>query len=223
MTNQGKDEDRLLEKVGQIKENIKANVIQPALDITNLLEDVEEGLNWRKTILSSTSEDITLNLLPINSLEKKFERVDQKIAQGAPDILVAESLVASATSDISVFNTSDYITYAAEGGAVPFSPPDTTRLLRQNHLDQMLQKVTGNNYLVKKRKGAWNSYSMNDSVSREQACHSMREILTILLDKFAKDNDVKNASWWTQDPDVGSGKVSKRQKNKVFCLGGNYF
>ena len=39
MKNQGKDEDRLLEMVGQIKEKTKNEVIQQGLDVIKLLEE----------------------------------------------------------------------------------------------------------------------------------------------------------------------------------------
>jgi hypothetical protein len=53
-----------------------------------------------------------------------------------------------------------------------------------------------------------------------QACHTAREILTVILDRFADPSAVKRTGWWTPVAETGDG-VSKRQKLRflVACDG----
>jgi len=221
MENKGTDEDWLLGEFARTKETIQANVIIPALDLVKGLEEGEQHLHRRKMILSSTSEDITITSLPTKYLEKELKKVEQGIVQEGWNVRDAERIVSSMVSSIAGMTTSDYITvYCSTGGEsweFPF-PLNINRKARQNYIDQELRDISGNDEFVERRKGAWSSYFVGDSESRKQACHSMREILTQLLDEFAKEDDVKRTPWWAWDTNAPRG-VSKRQKLRFFVYG----
>jgi len=222
MENKGTDEDRLLETLGRIKETVRANAIKPALDMVKGIEEGEQYLHWRKKNLFSTSVDITIESLPTPYHEKNLERAEQVIVQVGGNIRDAERIVSSMVSSIAGMTTSDYLTVCCSIGGevreVRIYPPNINRSVRQGHIDQDLRNISGNDEFVERRKGAWSSYFVGDSESRKQACHSMREILTQLLDEFAKEDDVKRTPWWAWDTNAPRG-VSKRQKLRFFVYG----
>jgi hypothetical protein len=96
--------------------------------------------------------------------------------------------------------------------------PKINNIEIQNELDQHLKDLFGNDELVEKRKGAWATFNMDTPASISQACYSMRDILTNILDKFCEVDEVKKASWWKEVKKTTFG-VSKKQKIKYFLVG----
>jgi hypothetical protein len=107
-------------------------------------------------------------------------------------------------------------------GQVKITYPAFDRSGVQKTIDQRLRGLEGGERLIEKRQGAWKTFALGGPESFGQACHSMREILTALLDDFCPEDKVKEAEWWQAAPDTRVG-VSKRQKIRYFIIGPKVF
>ncbi len=64
----------------------------------------------------------------------------------------------------------------------------------------------------------WQTYlSITEKPHVKQAAHSMREVISILLQKLARDEDVMNSDWFK--PEKDDGKPTQRQRVKYAILG----
>ena len=104
------------------------------------------------------------------------------------------------------------------GDVFKITLPEIDRTEAAADLDRLLQGLTGTDVLSLQRRGAWAAFEQATPESLSQAAHSMRKILTTLLDRFANNDMVKKAVWWTATPDTRDG-VSKRQKVRFFVVG----
>jgi hypothetical protein len=132
---------------------------------------------------------------------------------------------ACATSGSGVFTSfrAEYVslpqaTYGEAGpiGRIDFDKCPFDQKKIQQDLDSFIVNIDSE--LVNKRKGAWEAFvsSRNDKYS--QACYSMRDVLTKILDKFCSVDSVRSAEWWSYVTDTKEG-VSKKQKIKYFICG----
>lgn len=87
----------------------------------------------------------------------------------------------------------------------------------QHDLDDLLRWTTGRDDLGERRRDAWMTLERATPESAAQACHSMRELLTHLLDTYAKNVEVMKAGWWQPEAQTRDG-VSKRHKVKYLMI-----
>jgi len=73
--------------------------------------------------------------------------------------------------------------------------------------------------LESKRQGAWHTFHGTSSDRLRQACHSMREVIRLLLDKLAPDDMVKAAPWYEKPADTKSDVTRKQRVH--YCLSGH--
>jgi len=72
--------------------------------------------------------------------------------------------------------------------------------------------------LEKARRGAWETLESGSAAALSQAAHSMREVLTKLISKYASNDDVKRCPWWARAPDAKDG-VSLAQRLRCLIYG----
>lgn len=98
-----------------------------------------------------------------------------------------------------------------------FNFPVLDRTAVWQEMDDRLRNL-GLSELVEKRKGAWETFRRAGTDANSQACYSMRDVLTELLDEYAPVEEVKKADWWEPD-ETRTHDVSKRQKIRYFVWG----
>ena len=96
--------------------------------------------------------------------------------------------------------------------------PEGDAVARRRRLGPQLEAALPGHDLEARLKGAWQAFHGGSPDGIAQASHSMRAILTTLLDKLAPVKAVKRAPWWTEEPQTTLG-VSKRQKIRYFLVG----
>ena len=73
--------------------------------------------------------------------------------------------------------------------------------------------------LETKRLGVWQTFYGNSTDKLGQSAHSMREVIRLLLDRLAPDEQIIAAPWYS--PPKGAGKSPITRKMRVrFCLSG---
>jgi hypothetical protein len=143
-------------------------------------------------------------------LKNELDQASRVILGDIFRISSAESTVQMVvSSSVSLTVASSLRTGHAPNTLAPTLYHDAT----QHDLDDLLRWTTGLDDLGERRREAWMTLERGTPESAAQACHSMREILTHLLDAFAKNADVKKAGWWQPDAQTRAG-VSKRHKVK---------
>ena len=83
-------------------------------------------------------------------------------------------------------------------------------------LDEKLEKI--NSDWPKRRKGAWDAFNSVSSDKLAQASHTMRDILSKLISKWASNDDVKRSGWWANADNTESG-VSLKQRIRYLLYG----
>ena len=135
-------------------------------------------------------------------------------------LLAGEARLSSARSDIQliVSGSTSMALQSAVITTIPLgSAPAYRRIDAQRELDDLLKALTGSDDLTNQRNAAWRALGLGGAEHGLQAAHSMREVLTQLLDRFAPNDAVKQAGWWTHAPNTRDG-VSKRQKLRYFMV-----
>lgn len=136
----------------------------------------------------------------------------------------ADTGISSALSTVQFIvsgSTSGAVGTALEStGPVLITAPTFQRESAQSDLDEHLTTLWGGGSLAERRRDAWLAFHRGTPESSTQACHTLREILTDILDRFAPNDDVKSAPWWKPDPQTRDG-VSKRHKVKYLVICGD--
>lgn len=136
-------------------------------------------------------------------------------------LIDAEPAVSSALSTVQFTvagATSGAVGSAFEAtGPVLIGAPTFERASAQADLDEHLRALWGDGSLAERRRDAWLNFYRGTPESSTQACHTLREILTAILDRFAPNDDVKTAPWWKPDTQTRDG-VSKRHKVKYLVI-----
>lgn len=144
------------------------------------------------------------------------------LSAGLAEVSSASSqiqMVVAGSSTLATSIVSEIFTLVPSGQEPPdLGFPQIPRGTTEATLDRSLSTITGNEELSQRRRGAWQAFHTGGSDDLAQATHSMREILTSLLDQFSPNSAVKNAPWWTLVPETRDG-VSKVQKLKYFIIG----
>lgn len=83
-------------------------------------------------------------------------------------------------------------------------------------LSRLLSEVDSS--LELKRQGAWQTFNGTSTDRLRQACHSMREVVRLLLDYLAPDDMVKAAPWYAKPANTTS-EVTRRMRVR-YCLSG---
>lgn len=86
----------------------------------------------------------------------------------------------------------------------------------QEELERLLNEI--DLALNERRKGAWYAFQSGSPDKRGQAAHSMRDILSALISKWASNEDVKKAEWWECEENTRDG-VSLRQRLRFLLFG----
>ena len=105
-----------------------------------------------------------------------------------------------------------YERYTLRNFSVVCGPEDSTEL------GELL--VREDPTLEEKRIGAWQTLASGSADALSQAANSMREVLRVLISKYASNNDVKTCSWWVPAPDA-ENDVSRAQRLRLLIYGGN--
>lgn len=128
-------------------------------------------------------------------------------------------VVVSGSSTLATGLVSEIFTAVPVGKDPPeLHLPVTDRGSLEATLDNSLTSFTGVEDLAQRRRGAWQTFYSGGEDRLAQAAHSIREILTTLLDDFSPNNAVMAAPWWTPVKDTHDG-VSKAQKLQYFIIG----
>lgn len=147
-------------------------------------------------------------------LKRELEQANRVIVGDIFRISSAESTVQMiVSSSVSLTVASALRTGQAPNTLAPALYHDAT----QHDLDDLLRWVTGRDELSERRREAWMTLERGTPESAAQACHSMRELLTHLLDTFSQNIEVKKAGWWQHDAQTRDG-VSKRHKVKYLMI-----
>lgn len=130
-------------------------------------------------------------------------------------------VVSSGTAAFASGSIADRLVLAPQGHPVfQLSIPEGDGAARRNRLAKKVEAVLPGYGLPDRLDGAWTAFYGGSQDSLAQAAHSMREVLTALLDELAPVKAVRGAPWWKEVPDTAQG-VSKRQKIKFFLVGDN--
>lgn len=86
----------------------------------------------------------------------------------------------------------------------------------QQELDILLDEIGPE--LNQRRKGAWYVFHSGSPDKQAQAAHSMRDVLSVFISRWASNEDVKKAEWWKYANDTEDG-VSLRQRIRFLLYG----
>jgi hypothetical protein len=86
----------------------------------------------------------------------------------------------------------------------------------EKELDFELDKIDLS--LSKRRRGAWETLYSSSQDKIPQAAHSIRDIFSHIISKYASNADVKKADWWKEDRQAKDG-VSLRQRIRILLFG----
>lgn len=187
------------------------------------LYDWLETEAWPKLVEQGRTDLVTGSLGPSSarSYSEHLDRAERLLAANKKAARLAlgdVSMVSSGTSTASGSTAlSFYVTVGDTAKKANLQFPNLDRHRVQARIDERLRDL-GASDLIAKRQGAWKALQRGASDASSQACHSMREILTELLDHFAPPEDVQRAPWWRRDPEATDG-VTKRQKVRFFVAG----
>lgn len=144
-----------------------------------------------------------------------LDRSMHEVSSARSDI----QIVVSGSSTVATGIVSEIFTAIPVGEDPPdLRLPVTDRRTTEAALDLKLTKLTGSEDLAQRRRGAWQAFYSGGEDNLAQATHSLREILTTLLDDFSPNAAVKAAPWWKPVKDTRDG-VSKAQKIQYFIIG----
>jgi hypothetical protein len=153
---------------------------------------------------------------------QRLTKAKEALHQGHQFIQTAQFDVGFVVSSVSTAVTGVIVNVQVNKGTSPgqvkITYPEIDRSGIQVEIDRRLRALEGGERLVERRQGAWKTFSLGGPDRLAQACHSIREILTALLDDFCAEDTVKAAAWWEAAPDTRAG-VSKSQKIKYFIIG----
>jgi hypothetical protein len=143
----------------------------------------------------------------LGNLQPQVGALEQTLAPIEFGVGAATSSMATVYSGVAA----DVLQQEPEISVISF---DRTR--EQDELDHRLRDLSGDPTLGERRRGAWQTYKRGTREARIQACHTLREILTHLLDNYATSKAVQGAVWWKPPKE---GKPTKRQKIRFFMIG----
>lgn len=151
-----------------------------------------------------------------------IKQAEENLLGAQWNISSARSYVQVVSSGTAVFasgSIADRIVLAPAGDPVfKLQVPEGNADARRTRLAEKLDRLLPGLGMPARLHGAWTTFYGGSQDSLAQAAHSMREILTVLLDELAPVKEVKAAPWWKEVPDTAQG-VSKRQKIKFFLVG----
>lgn len=153
------------------------------------------------------------------SQEPLLDRAEQALRRIDGDVVSlssqATASVVSGTTMVSGMATS----MVSVGIQLPQALPQFDRAAKQRRIDDRLRDLAGDDRLGQRHRGAWEAYRLGTREGRVQACHTMRDIVMLLFDHYAKQSDVRGASWWR--PAVPERDPSRRDQLRYFILGPN--
>ena len=86
------------------------------------------------------------------------------------------------------------------------------------YLNDFVKKFPDVGDLVRIRKGAWDNFYSGIDSNLLFASHGMREILSKIIAKWATNEEVKKAEWWTVSDGTASG-ITLRQRLRYLIFG----
>jgi len=159
--------------------------------------------------------DLTCHMY-IDTAMTNLKFADAEVNQAASGVSVFLSTLATPCTEVYSWAVLD-----ASAGTLsphPLKPLvyDTSHV--QQRLASSLLALDTSGKLVKRRSGAWDAFHSSSVDGLSQACHSMREVLTVLLDRHAPNNKVIEAAWWSSNKQAKDG-VTKRHKIAYLIFG----
>jgi len=172
------------------------------------LNDLQNNPEFENDILEYYDSLSEIDRLTCES-EEEFKNLEKQLDIAASGVIVTAT-TATITPSMLFAHISNWNSENPHN-LIDIQRPDFNRDSIERDLDQRLDELDPNNNLVKWRKGSWQSFYSGFFDGLKNACHSMRNILTHLLDNLAENDLVKQADWWICDENTRDG-VSKRQK-----------
>jgi hypothetical protein len=201
---------------------------EQAQDASRLAETADRGvraIDWlRNEVWPHVSSSTSAEFWRVSGdiYYREIGRAKEALTQSQFNLSSATSHVQLVVSGSTGFTNSAYnaviSSVPAEGPRIEITPIDLQRGSLQAALDEQLGSLANGKQLVAMRKGAWRTLYSGSPDAAAQACHSMREILTNILDHAAPNDQVKAAVWWRHVPETQDG-VSKRQKLRYLLIG----
>lgn len=150
----------------------------------------------------------------LESAEKAMDEGEEAAKAAFTDVGFVASGMSTATGS-TVTSARGHL--EKDGDTFNLTFPQFDRGRKQQRIDRQLRQLDAGD-LVDGRHGAWEAFRRDAADANAQACHSMRGVLTDLLDQYSPVEEVQRAEWWEPDDDARDG-VTKRQKIRYFVAG----
>lgn len=210
------------QRLHKISEKGRRQIYQTR-QVVRRAEEGEQFIDWLESELWPKAGHDLSTALPSSAFSNKhLDIAERQLAEAGEaaeraaisvNIVVASSSTATGSVVSELFHASP-----AAADEIRKSWPRFDRTAIQERIDRELSELPDGRRLVERRRGAWAAFEAGGADSPSQACHSMRELLTALLDRYADNSSVKQAAWWEPATDTAHG-VSKRQKIRYFISG----
>ena len=180
----------------------------------------EQGLA-NVTFIQTHYTDFDTTLPEYSLITNTFDFFINSYPSISADLYTASAITEKSSNLVatgSLLGTSAMNIYASMAPTLDLSSPPFSHIVIQEELDNYLKMIDPK--LVERRKGAWDAFYSISQDNYAQASHTMRDIFAKIISKYASNELVTKAAWWTPAPNTKAG-VSQEQRLSYLLNGPN--